>query len=307
VSATGVLCSFSATLRARTVISSIAPLFGGLLRGFGSAAQRAGPGLLRQPDRRRSRSLLVAMPPSSREQRTAKLAREVGPRALQRHGQFRRDRRRRRRTSKSRVPMQRLDRAEFEATRASYDEAVAADPAIDRFCSRSAWILSFHDAFRPGAELVLAREGESFVALEREPSIGVVCSRSVVWGFASPLVGEEAAALGPCSSDAPPARSAALGVPRARATSAALRVLAALRCARPDAALPGLPRWRRRLARAGSGASARSAHCAPAHPRLGRALPERPTRECGRDACGVRARARDRTPHLEDALGQRRP
>ena len=71
--------------------------------------------------------------------------------------------------------MQRMDRDRFEATRAEYDDAVAADAAIDRFCSRSAWILSFHAAFHPDAEVVLARDAGAFVALARvhEPGIGL--------------------------------------------------------------------------------------------------------------------------------------
>ncbi len=98
--------------------------------------------------------------------------------------------------------MERLDRARFETLRAAYDDAVAADPAIDGFCSRSAWILSFHDAFRPGAELVLAREAGAFVALATVPTsdrgptsrggpaLGPVLEPlEPMWGFASPLVG----------------------------------------------------------------------------------------------------------------------
>jgi CelD/BcsL family acetyltransferase involved in cellulose biosynthesis len=91
--------------------------------------------------------------------------------------------------------MQRLSRAEFEAARADYDFAVAADPAIDRFCSLGAWVLSFHDAFLPRAELRLAREGGAFVALAaaEEPTVGVVLQPlESMWGFASPLVGDDA-------------------------------------------------------------------------------------------------------------------
>lgn len=89
--------------------------------------------------------------------------------------------------------MQRLDRAEFEASSADFDRAVAADPAIDGFCSQSAWILAFHDAFRAGATLRAAREGDSFVVLDAvdEPSLGVVLEPlESMWGFASPLIGE---------------------------------------------------------------------------------------------------------------------
>ncbi len=88
--------------------------------------------------------------------------------------------------------MQRLSRAEFEAARADFDAAVAADGAIDGFCSRSAWGLSFHEAFRPRAELIAARDADAFVALAAvaEPSLGVVLQPlESMWGFASALVG----------------------------------------------------------------------------------------------------------------------
>ena len=94
--------------------------------------------------------------------------------------------------------MQRLDRAEFEAASADYDLAVAADPAIDRFCSQSDWVLSFHDAFRPRAVLQIAREGDAFVALEatEDVQVGVVLQPlESMWGFASPLVGDSSCDL----------------------------------------------------------------------------------------------------------------
>ncbi|MBM4337152.1 MAG: GNAT family N-acetyltransferase [Deltaproteobacteria bacterium] len=85
-----------------------------------------------------------------------------------------------------------LDRAGFELASDAYDHAVTADPEIDRFCSRSAWVLSFHEAFHPRAELFAAREGGDFVALASidEPGIGAVLQPlEAMWGFASALVG----------------------------------------------------------------------------------------------------------------------
>lgn len=86
-----------------------------------------------------------------------------------------------------------LDRAGLEACAAAYDASVEADPAVDRFCTRSEWVLSFHDAFHPGRELVAARAGASFVALAaRGP---VLEPLEAMWGFASPLVGAESVEL----------------------------------------------------------------------------------------------------------------
>jgi len=94
--------------------------------------------------------------------------------------------------------MDRLDGAGFAACVEDYDRAVAADPEVDAFCSRGAWVSSFHEAFRPRAELSIAREGDSFVALAavHEPHVGIVLEAlESMWGFASPLVGPESPAL----------------------------------------------------------------------------------------------------------------
>ena len=89
--------------------------------------------------------------------------------------------------------MTRLDRAGLEACAGEYDAAVDADPAVDGFCTRTDWVLSFHDAFHPGGELVAARRGSSFVALAaRGP---VLEPLEAMWGFASPLVGADSLEL----------------------------------------------------------------------------------------------------------------
>lgn len=89
--------------------------------------------------------------------------------------------------------MQPLDRAELERCAPEYDASVAADPDVDRFCTRSDWILSFHDAFHPRAEVVGARCGEAFVALQSQ---GVLLAPlEGMWSFPSPLVGHGAVEL----------------------------------------------------------------------------------------------------------------
>ncbi|MFI5317204.1 MAG: GNAT family N-acetyltransferase [Myxococcota bacterium] len=89
--------------------------------------------------------------------------------------------------------MECLSRAEFERCGAEFDARVDADPDLDRFCSRTDWILPFHDAFHPERELVLARDGGAFVALAAQR--GALEALESMWGFASPLVGAGALEL----------------------------------------------------------------------------------------------------------------
>jgi hypothetical protein len=83
--------------------------------------------------------------------------------------------------------VQPLGRADLERCAADFDACVDADPDVDRFCSRSDWILPFHDAFHPEAEVVAARGADAFVALAARG--GALEPLEAMWGFASPLVG----------------------------------------------------------------------------------------------------------------------
>jgi CelD/BcsL family acetyltransferase involved in cellulose biosynthesis len=89
--------------------------------------------------------------------------------------------------------MQLLSRAELERCAPEYDACVARDSELDRFCSRTDWVLSFHDAFHPTSELALARAGGSFVLLALRR--GLLEPLEAMWGFASPLVGDGSPAL----------------------------------------------------------------------------------------------------------------
>jgi len=82
-----------------------------------------------------------------------------------------------------------LDRAAFERCAAEYDAAVAADPDVDPFCTRTDWLLPFHDAFHPERELVCARGGGSFLALDC--AAGQLAPLEAMWSFPCPLVGRE--------------------------------------------------------------------------------------------------------------------
>jgi CelD/BcsL family acetyltransferase involved in cellulose biosynthesis len=92
----------------------------------------------------------------------------------------------------------RLDLEAFEACVGEFDASVEASPSIDRFCSRSSWILPFHRAFVPHRELYLYRRGDAFVALagQRHARIGAyVEPLETMWQFACPLAGNGAVAL----------------------------------------------------------------------------------------------------------------
>ena len=162
--------------------------------------------------------------------------------------------------------MHRLDRAEFESSAPDYDRAVAADPKIDAFCSRSAWILSFFEAFRPSAKLHVAREGDAFVALAAvdEPGVGVVLEPlESMWGFASPLIGDESSALLERTLADTYANAAArplllTGIPAARVRlDAVIRALSSRFALRP---LPATLRYQASLAGGFESWLARRAH-----------------------------------------------
>lgn len=93
---------------------------------------------------------------------------------------------------------QRLSRVELEECASDFDRAVELQRDIDRFCSRTEWILPFHLAFLPDRELFLYREGGSFAALAARdhPTIGRYLEPlETMWCFASPLVGPDPLAL----------------------------------------------------------------------------------------------------------------
>ncbi len=73
-----------------------------------------------------------------------------------------------------------------------FDAAVAATPAIDRFCSSSAWILAAHDALMGERVPWVWRTEHGWIALARRHRVddGVVLEPlELAWGLASPLVG----------------------------------------------------------------------------------------------------------------------
>ena len=94
--------------------------------------------------------------------------------------------------------MQPLTLTEFEACRESFDALVEEDPQLDRYCSRTEWILPFHRAFHPERELCLYRSSQGFLALasNHHPGIGRhLEALECMWGFGCPLVGPGAAGL----------------------------------------------------------------------------------------------------------------
>ncbi len=96
--------------------------------------------------------------------------------------------------------MQRLTLAELESCRDSFDAMVEADPQLDRYCSRTEWILPFHRAFHSERELYLYRSNQAFVALAANPHAGIghhLEALECMWGFGCPLVGPGASELLP--------------------------------------------------------------------------------------------------------------
>jgi Acetyltransferase (GNAT) domain len=79
-----------------------------------------------------------------------------------------------------------------------FDREVAATPAIDRFCSSSAWILAASDALMPPRAAFSFRGASGFFAAMRGvhpagfPYIEPV---ELAWGLAAPLIGRDPEAL----------------------------------------------------------------------------------------------------------------
>lgn len=94
--------------------------------------------------------------------------------------------------------MHSVTRSELEAQAPAWDDLVPGDALIDPFCARSAWQLAFHDAFEPGRRLWFDRSERGCVVLAestRRGPVGLLEPLENMWGFGSPLIGEEAPAL----------------------------------------------------------------------------------------------------------------
>jgi hypothetical protein len=94
--------------------------------------------------------------------------------------------------------MHRLSRSDLEAHVDSWDAVVERDDALDPFCARSAWQLSYHDAFAPERPLWLACEDGAVVVLaERADPAGAPVLESLenMWGLSPALLGPAAGEL----------------------------------------------------------------------------------------------------------------
>lgn len=95
----------------------------------------------------------------------------------------------------------RLSLAEFEACAADFDRRVERQSDVDRFCSRSEWILPYHRAFLPEREPFVYRGGAgeasfAVMAAREHPDVGRYLEPfENMWCFACPLVGPDAVSL----------------------------------------------------------------------------------------------------------------
>lgn len=91
-----------------------------------------------------------------------------------------------------------VTRSELEDVAETCDKLIEKDPAVDPFCTRTAWQLSYHDAFGPQRPVWFARDADDFVMLaeNKHEKLGSYFSPlEDMWGFGSPLVGASAGAL----------------------------------------------------------------------------------------------------------------
>jgi CelD/BcsL family acetyltransferase involved in cellulose biosynthesis len=94
--------------------------------------------------------------------------------------------------------MLQISRSELESVAETCDTLIENDPSIDPFCSRTAWQLSYHDAFAAERPLWFAHDADSFVMLaeNQHETLGSYLSPlEDMWGFGSPLVGSDAGTL----------------------------------------------------------------------------------------------------------------
>ncbi|MCB9541866.1 MAG: GNAT family N-acetyltransferase [Myxococcales bacterium] len=94
--------------------------------------------------------------------------------------------------------MQRLDFAALAALADEWDALVAVTPAVDRFCTSSAWIVPAQAAFCPDAAPFVARDARGAVAMMTLP-IGLgrfgALPLEAGWGLAAPFAGPEPEAV----------------------------------------------------------------------------------------------------------------
>jgi hypothetical protein len=94
--------------------------------------------------------------------------------------------------------MELLSVAELDAQADAFDQAVAATPGIDHFCSSSAWVLPAASALMPPRRSWIHRgEAGWFAAMMGHHASGLsyVEPLELAWGLASPLIGADPAAL----------------------------------------------------------------------------------------------------------------
>ena len=91
-----------------------------------------------------------------------------------------------------------MEPVDLSASAEDFDREVAQTPAIDRFCSSTAWILSAAGALMPPrAAFSFRGEHGYFAAMRGVHPAGFPYIEPVelAWGLASPLIGRDAAAL----------------------------------------------------------------------------------------------------------------
>ena len=96
------------------------------------------------------------------------------------------------------MSVQQLSLRQFDSATSIVEDAVDRSPTLDPWCSGPDWVVAVHRAFAPESEPFVLRGDPGFAAFARYATADgerIVAGLEPLWGFASPLLGPDPAAV----------------------------------------------------------------------------------------------------------------